>query len=110
MALGLYVFWALTWLVWVLLALAPTQNTSPEWLLLTREVCFGSLPERLPSAQGWISLAAPIPMLVALLAVLGSILSSCLSHIFQAALYVYALTNEMPGGFQKEVLQGAFRA
>ncbi len=72
MALGLYVFWALTWLVWVLLALAPTQNTSPEWLLLTREVCFGSLPERLPSAQGWISLAAPIPMLVALLAVYGS--------------------------------------
>lgn len=71
MALGLYIFWALTWLSWVLLALAPTSDTPPDWLLLTREVCFGSLPETLPSAQGWISLAAPIPMLLALLALYG---------------------------------------
>ena len=71
MALALYGFWAVTWLAWTLLALAPTPESAPEWLLLTREVCFGSMPERLPSAQGWISLAAPIPMLVALLAICG---------------------------------------
>lgn len=71
MALALYGFWAVTWLAWTLLALAPTPGNSPEWLLLTREVCFGSMPERLPSAQGWVSLAAPIPMLVALLAICG---------------------------------------
>jgi cytochrome oxidase Cu insertion factor (SCO1/SenC/PrrC family) len=71
MAIALYIFWAVTWLVWVLLALAPSPESSPEWLLLTREVCFGSLPDQLPSAQGWISLAAPIPMLVALVAVYG---------------------------------------
>lgn len=71
MALALYLFWAVTWLAWVLLALAPTPDLSPEWLLLTREVCFGSLPDSLPSVQGWVSLAAPIPMLVALLAISG---------------------------------------
>ncbi len=72
MALALYLFWATTWLAWVLLALAPTADLSPEWLLLTREVCFGSLPDSLPSVQGWVSLAAPIPMLVALLAISGA--------------------------------------
>jgi cytochrome oxidase Cu insertion factor (SCO1/SenC/PrrC family) len=72
MAITLYIFWAVTWLIWVLLALAPSPESSPEWLLLTREVCFGSLPDQLPSAQGWISLAAPIPMLVALVAVYGN--------------------------------------
>ncbi len=81
MALGLYLFWAMTWLVWVLLALAPAPESSPEWLLLTREVCFGSLPERLPSAQGWISLAAPIPMLMALLALYGTELKRQLAYV-----------------------------
>lgn len=81
MALGLYVFWALTWMVWVLLALAPTTESSPEWLMLTREVCFGSLPQRLPSAQGWVSLAAPIPMLIALLALYGKELKEQLAKL-----------------------------
>lgn len=81
MALGMYIFWAVTWLAWVLLALAPAPDSSPEWLLLTREVCFGSLPERLPSAQGWISLAAPIPMLLALLAISGGELRGQFSRL-----------------------------
>ncbi|MFA5505627.1 MAG: SCO family protein [Vulcanimicrobiota bacterium] len=71
MALVLYIFWAVTWLAWVLLALAPVPELSPEWILLTREVCFGSLPDRLPTVQGWISLAAPIPMLIALVMISG---------------------------------------
>jgi cytochrome oxidase Cu insertion factor (SCO1/SenC/PrrC family) len=77
-----------------LLALAPTPESSPEWLLVTREVCFGSLPERLPSAQGWISLAAPIPMLVALLAICGGELRqqmSRLRHSFRVILVMLPL-------------------
>lgn len=77
----MYIFWAVTWLAWVLLALAPAPESSPEWLLLTREVCFGSLPERLPSVQGWISLAAPIPMLMALLAISGGELRAQFSRL-----------------------------
>ena len=89
MALALYIFWAVTWLSWVLLALAPAPESSPEWLLITREVCFGSLPQTLPSLQGWISLAAPIPMFLALLALYGGELKGQLVRLprtLQAAL------------------------
>lgn len=62
-----------------------------------------------------LSLASTLPLAVtgvvlALVALVVGIISSCLAHIFQAALYVYAMTNELPSGFQKEVLQGAFRS
>lgn len=72
MALRLYVFWALTWAAWTWLALGKTPADSPEWLLRTREVCFGSFSDGLPQAHGWVSLAAPIPMLIALLALCGA--------------------------------------
>lgn len=88
MALSLYAFWAVTWLVWVGLALAPTPESTPEWLLVTREVCFGSLPDQLPSAQGWISLAAPIPMLMALVGVYGADLKRQLQTCGRPLLFV----------------------
>jgi cytochrome oxidase Cu insertion factor (SCO1/SenC/PrrC family) len=70
-ATALYLFWAVTWMAWVGLALAPSPEASPEWVLVARQVCFGSLPEGLPSASGWLMLAAPIPMLAVLIAICG---------------------------------------
>ncbi|MFN8613069.1 MAG: SCO family protein [Vulcanimicrobiota bacterium] len=76
MALFLYYLWALTTAFWVWLALAPVSSSAPEWINRTREICFGSLSNGLPDAHGWISLAAPIPMLLALLVIMGADLRS----------------------------------
>lgn len=45
--------------------------------------------------------------LIVLLA--ASVLTSCLSQIFQAALYVYATTGEVPAGLSEDLVQEAFR-
>lgn len=71
MATLLYLFWALTWMAWVGLALYPSAMSSPEWVQAAREICFGSLPEGLPSSSGWLMLLAPVPMLVVLIAMCG---------------------------------------
>ena len=71
MALLLYALWAISSAVWVGLALAPLPPDSPQWVLQTREVCFGTFNDGLPDTHGWISLAGPIPMGAALLALLG---------------------------------------
>ncbi|MBS2039894.1 SCO family protein [bacterium] len=76
MALFLYGLWALTTTFWVWLALSPFSNSGPEWLSRTREICFGTLSNGLPDTYGWISLAAPIPMLLALLVIMGADLRS----------------------------------
>lgn len=85
MATALYLFWAITWMIWVGLALAPSPETSPEWLLLAREVCFGTPPEGLPSASGWIMLAAPLPMLLTLVALCGDELREQWARLGRAA-------------------------
>lgn len=72
MALLLYFFWCVTSAAWVWLALSPVAaQGGPEWLVRTRELCFGTLETGLPDVHGWITLAAPLPMLVALLALMG---------------------------------------
>ena len=81
MALCLYLFWTATCAAWVWLALSPVPETSPAWLLQTREVCFGTLDNGLPDTHGWISLAAPIPMLVTLLVLMGQDLKAQLVHL-----------------------------
>lgn len=58
---------------WWALALWPLEATAPEWLLRTREVCFGSTPDRLPNAGGWVLLVGqPFGMVVLLAAVWGT--------------------------------------
>lgn len=86
MALGLYFFWAATTALWVWLALAPVPEQAPVWLTQTREVCFGTLSNGLPDTHGWISLAAPIPMLLALLVLMGRELHSQLKHLCTSVL------------------------
>lgn len=57
---------------WWALALWPVSSAAPEWLLRTREVCFGSTASRLPNAGGWVLLVGqPLGMIVLLAAVWG---------------------------------------
>ncbi|HXE73001.1 MAG TPA: SCO family protein [Candidatus Nitrosotenuis sp.] len=68
----LYLAWsALAWGWWAL-ALAPLPPASPEWLLRTRQVCFGPLESGLPDGYGLIMLSAPLWLLGALLCLWGA--------------------------------------
>ncbi len=53
---------------WWALALWPVGSTAPDWLLRTREVCFGSTTDRLPNAGGWLLLIGQPAGMIALLA------------------------------------------
>ena len=58
---------------WWALALWPVGSDAPEWLLRTREVCFGSRADTLPSAGGWLLLIGqPASMLMILVMVWGA--------------------------------------
>ena len=54
---------------WWALALWPVEADAPQWFLLTREVCFGSTADSLPSAVGWMLLVGQPAGMVLLLAV-----------------------------------------
>ena len=54
---------------WWALALWPVDPAAPEWLLRTREVCFGSTSDALPNAGGWMLLVGQPLGMVALLAI-----------------------------------------
>ena len=41
---------------WWALALWPAGDTTPDWVLRTREVCFGTTADGLPNAGGWLLL------------------------------------------------------
>ena len=67
---------------WWALALWPAGATTPEWVLRTREVCFGSTADRLPHAGGWILLIGqPTGMLLLLAAVWGADLRAGLTLV-----------------------------
>ena len=58
---------------WWALALWPVSDAGPEWLLRTRQVCFGATADRLPDAGGWILLVGqPLGMIGLLAVVWGS--------------------------------------
>ena len=86
MALCLYLFWTVTSAAWVWLALAPVADTAPAWLVQTREVCFGTLNNGLPDLHGWVSLATPLPMLLALLVLMGTDLKAQLARVARSPL------------------------
>lgn len=54
---------------WWALALWPAGPAAPDWLLRTREVCFGTTALGLPEAGGWILLIGQPLGMIALLAV-----------------------------------------
>lgn len=54
---------------WWALALWPTPDTAPEWLLRTRDTCFGTAETGLPDAGGWMVMTGPpLSMLLVLFA------------------------------------------
>ena len=76
--LALYLI-VLTTVAWWALALWPAPG-APEWLTRTRALCFGSAPDGLPDAGGWILLVGqPLGMIGVLIAVWGSELRAALS-------------------------------
>ena len=57
---------------WWSLALWPVGAEAPGWLLRTREVCFGSTVDTLPSAAGWLLLVGqPSSMVILLVTIWG---------------------------------------
>ena len=67
---------------WWALALWPLEPTAPEWLLRTREVCFGSTHSGLPHAGGWLLLIGePVGLLGFLVIVWGEELRADLQRI-----------------------------
>jgi protein SCO1 len=72
LGLGLVAGVAAITAAWWALALWPLDPEAPAWLARTRWVCFGALPQGLPSASGWISLIGePVAMTILLLVVWG---------------------------------------
>ena len=68
-ALALVLFTTATW--WAL-ALWPVGADAPQWLLRTRDVCFGVKADQLPTSGGWILLVGqPLGAIVVLAAVWG---------------------------------------
>lgn len=67
---------------WWGLALWPAGAATPEWLLRTRAVCFGSMSNGLPDVGGWIVLIGePIGMLGFLVGVWGEALREDLRRL-----------------------------
>lgn len=70
---------------WWALALWPLGADSPEWIVLTREVCFGATRTGLPHAGGWILLVGePIGMLAVLQVVWGEELRAGLARMHRS--------------------------
>ena len=66
---------------WWALALWPIGQDAARWLVLTREVCFGSTRDGLPNAGGWVLLMGqPIAMLTFVSVVWGSDLRAGIGH------------------------------
>ena len=66
---------------WWALALWPVGQDASRWLVLTREVCFGSTRDGLPNAGGWVLLIGqPIAMLTFVSVVWGSDLRAGIGH------------------------------
>jgi protein SCO1/2 len=67
---------------WWALALWPVGTSSPEWVVRTREVCFGATRSGLPNAGGWLLLIGqPLGMLMVLAGVWTTELRTGLSRL-----------------------------
>lgn len=65
--LYMLIFWILSTMLWWGVAFAPFGGEAPEWLLTTKYACFGTLPNGLPDASGWLLLTlGPLSFLVGL--------------------------------------------
>ena len=70
---------------WWALALWPVGPEGPQWMLRTRDVCFGARGDALPSVGGWLLLAGqPIGMLLLLAFVWGPELRGGLARMMSS--------------------------
>ncbi len=71
--------------VWWALALWPLSEAAPDWLLRTREVCFGAARDGLPDRAGWTALVLqPTLMIGTLFAVWGGAVTDALRRVFRS--------------------------
>lgn len=99
--LALYAILVVT-AAWWALALWPVAQV-PEWLARTRAMCFGSSPDGLPNAGGWLLLAGqPLGMLVVLFAVWGEELGTAVQRLRHGA-----VGRALLGGTMVALLAGA---
>lgn len=72
--------------VWWALALWPLDAAAPDWVVRTREVCFGASRTGLPNAGGWLLLIGePIGMFAVLYVVWGADLRAGLARLHRRA-------------------------
>lgn len=81
----LYSAWALSAAAIWMLAMAPLPAGAPEWIASTRAVCFGTRADGLPELHGWVGMASPVAMLLALLVVLGRELREEVGRLWQGS-------------------------
>lgn len=80
--LALVALWLVvaTTMSWWALALWPVGTEAPQWLLRTRDVCFGARGDALPSPGGWVLLVGqPIGMSALLVIAWGTELRSAVA-------------------------------
>jgi protein SCO1 len=71
---------------WWAFALWPVANSAPEWVLRTRQVCFGTEANHLPNAAGWIVLVGqPLGMVGLLAFVWGAELRAAMRALLSRA-------------------------
>lgn len=69
-------------MMWWGLAFWHLPSAAPEWLVRTRQVCFGSAPNGLPAPYGWLDLVAgPAALLGGLIAIWGRELTKGLARL-----------------------------
>jgi len=79
-ALGMIALWYACTIGWWLFAFA-RMEVPPPWLVQARSICFGTLPNGLPDAAGWIALVLePAALLAAMWIVWGDELRAALAH------------------------------
>jgi cytochrome oxidase Cu insertion factor (SCO1/SenC/PrrC family) len=72
---------------WWALALWPLDATAPDWVVRTREVCFGATRTGLPNAGGWLLLIGePVGMFGVLYVVWGDDLRAGLAQLHRRSL------------------------
>jgi len=70
---------------WGALALWPLPDSTPAWVLRTREVCFGATRTGLPTPAGWLLLILePLSLMGALLLIWGSELRDGLAALWRS--------------------------
>lgn len=85
LSLFFLMIWAIATMALWAFAFLPSEQTSPEWLLASRDACFGTLENGLPNGGGWIILiGTPLTLLIATLTLWSQDLTRGIKNIFKS--------------------------